>query len=117
MKETHMSESDIKTREVNERFRFGEGDAFKSIVQYEVPFPVSKTDGEIEEITVRTCVVDKDIPFLLGKDGMKDLKMVKDYDNFILKLKDKDTHINVRESQSGHIVMDIPERDENVVGM
>ena len=66
----------LQKRTVNKSFKFGEGKPFGSKVQYEIPFPVKNTEGVNEIVKMKACILNKDIPFLCGKDTMRELNMV-----------------------------------------
>ena len=98
--------AEIKTEQCNVAFRFGDGN--KVIAQQLVSIPVRMFG---KRLTIKTHVVDSDIPLLLSRQTMKELDCVIDIcQNKVFAMGGEEP---ILDTQSGHLVVSIGQNESS----
>ena len=96
----------IKQKVGQRTFKFGGGERLKSKAEYSIPAVVAG-----KEVTIRTDVVDSDIPLLLSRKAMKTAGVKMDLESDTAMIFGKDVALNL--TTSGHYCIPI-DRAENI---
>ena len=101
-----MDKKKIKQTVGQRTFKFGGGERLKSKAEYSIPAVVAG-----KEVTIRTGVVDSDIPLLLSRKAMKTAGVKMDLESDTAMIFGKDVALNL--TTSGHYCIPI-DRAENI---
>ena len=67
--EKGLKKEEMNPRKVKEGFVFGSGDIYESTQQLDIPMNVKNKNGDLTTIKLEACVVEADIPYLVGWKG------------------------------------------------
>ena len=101
----HEDRRKIKRSIGKKSFKFGGGEHLKSKWEYNVPAVIAG-----KEVTIKTDVVESDIPLLLSRQAMKTAGVKMDLESDTAKIFDKDIVLNL--ATSGHYCIPIDKAEK-----
>ena len=95
-----LDRNKVKSSDGIKIFKFGGGEKLKSLAQYNIPAMIAG-----EEVTIKTDVVNSDIPLLLSKEAMKNIRVKLDLEHDTAEILGKSMALN--HTTSGHYCLPI----------
>ena len=96
----------MEARSSPEHFKFGSGKIYPTKRKVNIPVRLVSKDGKEILFKFPTCIVDAEIPFLLGLDLQKKLKMVTDVDDEELKMKQTGDKFKLKSTPGCHFLLE-----------
>ena len=97
---TEAEKTEIQSETGVKSFKFGDGDAVKALEKKTIPITICGND-----ILLSVHVVENDVPLLLSRESMKNMKLKIDMENDKIYMADGEENLQI--TKSGHIVIPI----------
>ena len=106
LEENDMTRDELEKETVEEYFRFGPSEVYRSKYKLEIPIIVRDKKGRKVRIVVKPYEIDTDVPMLCGKNTLKEWGSITIHNDDILKctamIDNEEVEFDLEQTKSGH---------------